>query len=374
MGGRAILAEHGVATVRLPADDYDRLWEFLRTEVLVYQYTVMAGPNTYGESPKFRLPNAFIQIPAYALKPDFGDMDLLTTWPIDRIYNLLKPEVLGASCLFSRNGNTLSVGLPLDCLDRPGEYFQVDFIHVSEELKGFALGYFSYNDLGNLVGRVAHRLGLKFGHDGLWCTIREGDQVVEDILVTADFKAALQFLGYPIPEEGQFQELEDVFRYVTQSEYFHRDMYPLEHRNTKARMRDRKRATYQAFLRWLDERPDLPNGYSAVRRTEGTHGRENAPFWVLEDLSVEFPGFSEKLCEAQTKLEMRKLLKTKFSGSLVREITGLEGEVLGGFMKALEGWFSNDRYLKNYYMLTASPEQIRQKIEDAYKVFLAEAE
>lgn len=379
MGGRAILAEHGVATVRLSAEEYGRLEEFLWQEILVGRYLIQSGPNTFSKESTTPLLKSFQVISAYGSKPDFGDMDLVTTWPIEKVYDLMKPDVLGASCLFSRNGNTLSVGLPLNCIGREGEYFQVDFIHVPGEVKEFALGYFSYNDLGNLVGRVAHRMGLKFGHDGLWCMIREGDYVVEDLLITLDFEKALAFLGYPLPREGQFDTLEDVFLYVTQSEYFHRDMYPLEHRNAKARMRDRKRATYQAFLRWLEERPEIPNGSLSVPRQEGTSSRENAPFWVLENLCSEFPGFSEKLYAAQTKLEMRKILKTKFNGGIVRELLGLtgpaDGPLLGEFMAKLPvDWFNGDRVLMDYYMLTSSQEKIHETVKDAYRVFLAEYE
>ena len=41
--------------------------------------------------------------------------------------------------------------------------FQIDFIKVGEENWETSKNYFSYNDLGNLMGRLAQRLGVKYG-------------------------------------------------------------------------------------------------------------------------------------------------------------------------------------------------------------------
>jgi hypothetical protein len=49
-----------------------------------------------------------------------------------------------------------------------GNVFQVDLISNPAESFEFASRYFSYNDAGNLVGRLAHARYTSLRHDGLY--------------------------------------------------------------------------------------------------------------------------------------------------------------------------------------------------------------
>ena len=128
-------------------------------------------------------------IPAYRNKMDFGDMDILCANPPNSDTVALILEAVETHS----NGSVTSYGVPV------GKLFQVDLIKVPERSFDFALRYFAFNDLGNLIGRVAHRQGLKFGHLGLRYVLRHPDQperMIREIDVTQNWNRTLEFLGY----------------------------------------------------------------------------------------------------------------------------------------------------------------------------------
>lgn len=269
-------------------------------------------------------------IPAYRSKPDYGDIDLLVS---SALFQYHRVEEIAADLgrlspphdplPFVRNGPVLSLGVPLPA----GSVFQVDLIAVAEESFEFALGYFAYNDLGNLIGRVAHRMGLKFGHDGLWLPIREGDRLYRTLLVTQHFPSALAVLGFGHQRWlAGFETLEDIYRYVGESERFARHLYPLEHRSHRARVRDAKRSTYSGFLHWLEAHPEIPDRMSYPARASC------AQDWALQSVFDAFPDMALAYLCAQGELERDKRLRRRFNGELVQWITGLMGRDLGAVM------------------------------------------
>jgi len=100
----------------------------------------------------------------YHTKESFGDMDILVdsdiidpNW-VDVVLEKFQPKD------HFKNGSCLS----FDYKD-----VQVDLILAPAKEFEFSYYYFAWNDLGNFVGRTAHRLGFKFGHDGLWYVLRD---------------------------------------------------------------------------------------------------------------------------------------------------------------------------------------------------------
>jgi hypothetical protein len=148
--------------------------------------------------------------------------------------------------------------------------------------------------------------------------------VLDEVVVTLDWESALKFMGYEKYYEKEFNTLEDLFLYTASSPYFNREIYLLENRNHTSRIRDRKRPTYNAFLKWLDSEDamiELPQFD-----------------WILKDIlrrlflqkaKDTFPFFEEKLEKIEEMANRKKLIHSKFNGELVREWTGLEGKALG---------------------------------------------
>lgn len=296
-------------------------------------------------------------IAAYRQKPDFGDLDLLVD---SRVFQSMPPqsvvEVLsneyGTVLPWVKNGPILSVGLPLPV---EGQCLQLDLISTPEAEFDFSLGYFSWNDLGNLMGRIAHKMGLKFGHDGLWLPMRDGTNLHDELLVTRNFESALYFLGFDAARwrEG-FDSLDDIYQFVAGGERFNPDIYPLEHRNHTARVRDKKRPVYMGFLRWIEAQHTL-NRYPWQQDKSA----------YLSEVMAAFPALRAEYDRSLFRLAQSKAIRACFNGEVVAEITGLTGKVLGEFM----AHFKREQGDGMVNLPSLSAEQLRELIIVAFQQY-----
>lgn len=265
------------------------------------------------------------EIEAYRTKPDFGDMDVLVA--SDGIPQDYKDAIASAfrSREVVKNGSVTS-------FERDG--FQVDVIAIASESFDYARSYFAWNDLGNLVGRIAHKMGLKHAFVGLMAPLRDGDHMFAELVVTRDVDSVLATMGYdPVRYRQGFNTLEDIFHFVASSPMFNPDIYLLENRNATARVRDSKRKTYSAFLEWLDD----PDGLDA-------HRKPPSPGWFCfpEDktswtpaLRAKYPDFGARVDVALERKSLHKAARQIFNGERVGELTGLKGKELGEVMREL---------------------------------------
>lgn len=110
-------------------------------------------------------------IPAYRKKADFGDLDVL----VEYFPNPDSPE---ADIRHRFRGELRKHFKAEEIVSNGPVYsfawrdFQVDLILAPTDEFEMSLNYFAWNDLGNLIGRVAHKMGLKYGHDGLCLPFR----------------------------------------------------------------------------------------------------------------------------------------------------------------------------------------------------------
>jgi len=301
-------------------------------------------------------------VEAYRCKPSFGDLDVLVE-RYDGFDPFALAEALNATEVV-RNGDVTSVGVEVD-----EGVFQVDLIKAQPESFEFNFRYFSFNDMGNLLGRVAKRMGFKFGHNGFRYLVRHpkrDDCKLGEVTLTLSFEEALNFLGYDgarymalaADKEKGFRALDDVFAYVYRNPYLHPGMFALEEQNHHARVRDRKRPVYRAFLDYLEAMPEPEGGYfdwseKAVLRQ---HHLERA-FEAFPHFKVEY----ERLVE-QAALD--DLVKMKFNGRVAGEVTGLKGKELGQFMQSFKA-FHGDKFRRT--MLMDSPEAVRKRMVDFWK-------
>lgn len=295
--------------------------------------------------------NKMVAIEAYRSKYDFGDLDILVE---STDYDPFKAaEALGAVEVV-RNGPVTSIGI----LVRPelpqfldGNVFQVDLVAIDAESFDYAKGYFAFNDLGNLIGRTAHAAGLAHRHDGLYYYCREGTYLFKEICLTKDYDRALEFLGYSAERFHQgFEDLEDIFQYVATSTYFNRDIFLLQNRNAKSRIRDRKRKTYMAFLDWCEARPNLP----------GFAYPEHKSAW-LPRIAEHFPHFQGEYDAAYAELARHKAVQAKFNGELVSQWTGHTGKELGQVMRVFKDSFPSREAMQEY-ILTATEDALKAHV------------
>lgn len=341
MGGNALSLD----TVRLPAERYRQV----ESRVLKRVRDLLPGMRAEA-------------IAAYAEKTDFGDMDILLAEHAD--YDAVGlSQKLGAQEVV-RNGDVTSFGLPVS-----EGVFQVDLISVPAASFDFAMRYFSYNDLGNLLGRIAHKFGAKFGHLGLLYPLRDpanDDHLLAELTITNDFSVALAMLGYDaqvyetMRRDSGFRTLEDVFHYVVSSPYANPDIYLLENRSYKSRVRDAKRPTYNKFLDWLAQQP--PGSLPAYPWGEaGSPERQTQRKEFLEQSFAQSPAFKRRHDETLARAARQHRAKRYFNGEFVAAMTGLEGKALGMFMSRLRASFASTEELESFFA-AASEEEAKARI------------
>lgn len=288
-------------------------------------------------------------IPSYKHKESFGDCDILlqsdnlpSNW-VDIIKNEFTPNEI------VKNGKVLSFDV---------EQLQFDIITCPLSHYWFSYGYYSYNDLGNLIGRIAHKMGFKFGHAGLQYVHRDDHYIISEITITTDFYKALEFLKLPTHNYSNFNTLEDIYWYVAGSHYFNPDIYLLENLNHISRTRDRKRETYRKFLVWCQYNNSSINHYEF-----------HSKGYYLNRLRVDDPEFNNKYLVSCDKYDRKKKAKLVFNGTLVNYVTGLDGKELGCFMAYLTPKMGPD---KEGFILSMSSRNLKIFVEDNYETYKEE--
>jgi hypothetical protein len=276
------------------------------------------------------------EILSYKNKEDFGDLDILVKKDCYiNIINKLKNYFKDNNIEYSQNSNILSFLI---------EELQVDLIFTKARYFESSYYYFKNSDLGNLIGRISHKLGIKWGHKGISIVLRDSsnidaNNIIAEIELSQDINEILDILGLDkeIYHEG-FDDLEDIFKYVISSKYFNKCLYAYENRNHYARTRDKKRKTYREFLKYIEEN-DIPDNYiyDDTNNRGGYNIRE--PFFS-EIVLVKFPWVIDKIKEITEEYENKKLERREFLEKFnIKEIENeldIHGKELGMYIKFLK--------------------------------------
>ena len=280
-------------------------------------------------------------ITAYRNKPDFGDIDMIVSCPFSLI-GVIRADPAKVFPNYSghidTNGTVTSIGLNTEFSETP---IQLDLIWTGESVDDFmkAYYYFAYNDLGNLVGRIAHRAGFKYGHDGLSYVLRSSDT---HVIGTYNFPISnddlLTFLGFNSTTFNRgFNDLPEIFQFVASSTYFHPSIYLFENVNAVSRIRDRKRSTYTAFLDWCADRGEVDTDLELTDEQKLAF-RE----FMFTDALEMFPEFATWVQESKRLSALRGYSRIFYNGILVSEWTGLKHRELGEFMADFRNFVEGD--------------------------------
>ena len=290
------------------------------------------------------LPYKTVAIPSYRSKDSFGDCDLLTTATDEAFEESLSKDfiLLGKK----RNGSVTSYAL------KYGNFppFQFDLIKAKEDSFKFHYNYLSYNDLGNLIGRVAAAFGFKFAHDGLYILAwydhkgeeRSVGRVKEDgktndcaehrmeKLFISNFDEALEFLGFDSLRFAQgFDTVDDILDFVASSKYFCKDFFLFENRNHDQRKRDVKRPTYLRALEYFDALTE-------------TKSRDEVTRAFRANVATKYPSIVNIKRSMRKQVRREYLFSRRLSSRRVVWLYGrlfdrqLEGVALGNMMKFLK--------------------------------------
>jgi len=322
MGGKALKT---INTVRLSSSDYFEL----ERDVLDRLSCVFPG-------------NRVDTVPAYRSKESFGDLDVLledVSLPDDWIESV-RLVFSPSEMVMQENGSVLSFDV---------NRFQVDLVLTPKQYYEFALSYYSWNDLGNLIGRLAKGMGYTFGHEGLSYKLYSDGIFIDTISLPATFDQALVFLGLdPVRHKQGFDTPDDIFKYLISSIYFRDQSFLSEDLNHVARVRIKKRPMYAAFLAFLEKNP-----CQALERNNDLH--------LKRGFNV-FHGFQEQCIKAERIHKEHVIIKGRFNGKIVSELTGLNRLELSDFMlKVKEGFASKLEFDK--FILDNDQDDINKHIE-----------
>ena len=264
-------------------------------------------------------------IPAYRSKTSFGDLDILfdTNHLNNDLSEYIKAQFKPNELV--RNTNVYSFDY---------QAFQIDIIGCPQENFDISLHYFSWNDLGNILGRVYHKMGFKYGYAGLHLILKDNNHQYADICVSKDIDRILAFAEYDSQRfHDGFNDLEEIFQFAASSPFFNKAIYLLENRNHASRIRDKKRPTYTSLLKWLKSKDDLPTYPWATMRDQcGTQLDEV----FLQRAFSHFPELQPIYETIQAQHERNKTIHEKFNGRLIAEWSGLQEKDLGNFMQSLK--------------------------------------
>jgi hypothetical protein len=329
MGGNALKYE----TVRLSKSDYVKMADECTLKL------------------KSLYPDNHIQaIESYRSKETFGDLDILIE---STGFDPFKAADILSAVQVVRNGPVTSIGLRINpnIVSNEKNVFQVDFIAIDKESFDYAKNYFAHNDQGNLVGRLFHATGLAHRHDGLYHYFRDGDYKFKETLLTKDYEKALEFMGYDSDKfKRGFDTLDDMFKFVGSSKFFNKSIFLLENRNAQSRVRDAKRPSYTAFLKWCEITNPLPD-YTYPKDKNMWHDR----------IDNFFPGFHDKYNQAKVELEKLREVKNKFNGDIVSQWTGFSGKELGQIMASWKKSFESSQSMHTY-ILNNGQEILKNKV------------
>eukprot|EP01035_Chromulina_nebulosa_P021881 gene21881-28324_t len=218
-------------------------------------------------------------------KVEFGDVDIIYTSSTEHgltmlevIEKIFNPQEIVIS------GDVLSFSF---FLEETREFYQVDMILVENLQMGKF--YFSYGDLGNLIGHMTDKLGIKFGINGLYVNLH--NRILEDggiesryaeahrrtILLNDCPKEICEYLEMDFTAWGGFETDAEVFEWIKTCKMFNKSNF----RNGASNLlkRNTRRKVFIAFCESIereeekltdtmtrDEKEEVPDDHVIVEQ------------------------------------------------------------------------------------------------------------
>jgi len=283
-------------------------------------------------------------------KESFGDLDVLMVCPSSiNIQNLI--EELFHPKEIVPNGDVYSFDV---------EEFQIDFILVSQEQFENAIVYFSYSDLGGLIGNICHKIGLKYGIQGLWMNVhtKEFDPTTTStkLILSTNVQQIFHFLGYDYQQYVKgFDNEKEFFQWITSGKYFRRFYFDDDELNHAHRQRTSKRPIYIKFIAYLNEQQ--------IPRTE-IEDRDELIRTVRQQALIYFDKQQAYNQGIHIRAEKRQL-RDKYSGRYFCDIDQSKN-MIPVHMKNFEKRFGKTDEEFRQWVLDTDPEVIQSEI-DKYK-------
>lgn len=351
MGGN-LLKTWDLPEKRIPTSEYNRIKDELLNKFREDNYSSkLIGPSSVKLVGSLWADVA----PSIHSKETHGDLDIIIGY-LDNpdIHVLWKGEQDFGKYLESefgykphKNSNVYSF---------PYQGFQVDVTFHPLEYVRMAIDYSSWDDLGNIMGRVFHKMGLHFGHTGLSFWIRQGlfdanvqwsdsDHIYHKTVLSTNMGDICEVGGFDYARWSEgFDTEKDAFDFVINSKYFNKELFALENLNHTNRTRNRKRGMYMRFVE-----------YVANCDKVGIPFRSKHEYSLL--MQCRYSQLQHSINNFRLVYEIDKVIKEKVNGKLVMEWLNLsesDGPLLGKIMSEI-------RNIPNYILLEMSQEEIKKQ-------------
>jgi hypothetical protein len=180
------------------------------------------------------------------------------------------------------------------------------------------------------------------------------------VIISKDYDKIYEFLGldYNRWKEG-FDDLEDIFKFISESPYFNWEYLQLENNNRINRERDAKRKSYMSFLEYIENNCKDSDHQYQYDKDKSVYVDKAAKFFPESNLITEIRRMEYEECKSL-------YMKSKFNGGEVKRRFGLEGKALGdtlnGFKKVMDGLVPNESY--EHYILNTPSEEIYEDFKE----------
>ncbi len=370
MGGKAIKK---VPVIRLGLDRYEEL-KIKIMEIFQSNFQI----------------DFLIDVPG---KMDFGDLDILYYsghTDNSKLVDIRKfiVQTLNPVEIVS-NGDVISIAYLLES----GEYFQVDFI----KCKNISVSkfYFSYGDLGAIIGRITSNYGLTFGSDGLWINLLSDtiskfsqkyniDVKYKKITNTTDLTNSNENpvpnynfgklflsndpivickyldLNYEIWTRG-FESSEDIFDWVCNSSWFKLEIF--HSLNYCHRKRFILRPFYQKFIHYIFK-SETDNPIDIIKCANEGETRINNQLDAIEHFNL-IGDLENIIIKHNKNIDQYE----KFNGNILLQM-GIEHKSLGSFIKTFKNYIFNKYNLQFDSWIESNEKNIiLNEIDIFYKLF-----
>ena len=293
-------------------------------------------------------------IKSYKNKSGFGDLDILMTRKLteSQIMSILNPVEIFTNGPVTSIGYKILDNVFIDNQNHIG-IFQVDLIYCEPQDYTFTEKLMSYDPIGNLLGVVFKSLGFKLTNKGLFYKLKDPitNQLIDYILVTSCFENALVILGYDnidyfIYGNNKFNSLEDICKFITNSKYFHPEIYlKTENLNHSSRTKFKKRPNIVSFLDYIK---DIRPSFNIVKLSTISDKVVKSLSNSLEYLTViNEETFKDRCSKVLTEYQINLEYHKRFNGKITSELTELEGKELSFFMEQLINFYGGHHKFKN---------------------------
>ena len=280
----------------------------------------------------------------YRNKKDHGDCDLLIH-NHGNLGNIRKKLEEKFGPIYS-NGSVYSF-----------EYdkYQIDIIPQPSRNWNDNLEFFNWDPSGNLTGKLAHPFGLKYGFCGLVYPFRTfSGRLTTDIVISTDQRKIHDFLDLDYDRYLQgFDEVDEIFDFITKSKYFRSSSYQMENLVHRDRKRNKKRKTYQDFLKYIEGKELNDHKFDK---------KDN----YIDMIDEFFPeaNFKTQLKNLQEKDRENHLISLRFNGNIIMEMfPELKGKELGNVINRYKEYHGDN--FRNF-ILQNNQHEIKENFKNWY--------